>query len=106
MKSIPFPEYVRCLTILPLIACNYPVHINLCIIYCTYKDPTSKREDLILDLELGNDKGAISRPEVLDNLIKKYIMYGFTLSILESEKQMKNGAYAPLNIKERPTIDE
>ena len=100
MKSIPFPEYVRRRTVLPLTACYYPVHINLYIIYYTYKDSTSKREDLILDLEIGNHKGAISRPEVLDNLIKKDIMYGFTLSILESEKQMKNGGCAPLNIKE------
>ena len=39
----------------------------------TLMDPASERENLILELEIGNHKGAASRPEVLDNLIKKIL---------------------------------
>ena len=53
-------------------------------------EPSTEQEDLILGLQRGNHKGAISRKQDLDKLVTKDITHGFTLPIsMSSAKKIK-----------------
>eukprot|EP00978_Attheya_sp_CCMP212_P033275 scaffold133615_cov42-Attheya_sp.AAC.1 len=70
-------------------------------------DETTRKIDLAEALKMGNHKGAIKQPQVLDNLMADDVQRGFSLPIpLERVIELDHAIMAPQNVAGQNSIDE
>ena len=70
-------------------------------------DESSRKLDLDEALKMGNHKGAIKQPQILENLMADDVHRGFSLPIpLERVSEIPDAIMAPQNVARQNTIDE
>lgn len=70
-------------------------------------DETTRKIDLTEALQMGNHKGAIKQPQVLENLMADDVQRGFSLPIpVERVIELDHAVMAPQNVARQNSIDE